>query len=68
MGFINAGQAAPFELISDYTIPWLGQTPLSTILAGAAGVLVVLGLAYVAGRALQKKSPEPESSVVNLKS
>jgi cobalt/nickel transport system permease protein len=68
LGFINAGQSAPFQLISDYTIPLLGQTPLSTILAGVAGLLVVLGLAYVAGRALQKKSHEPDSSVVNLKS
>lgn len=68
LGFINAGQSAPFQLISDYAIPFLGETPLSTVLAGAIGVLVVLGLAYMAGRALQKKSPEPESSIVNLKS
>jgi cobalt/nickel transport system permease protein len=68
LGFINAGQAAPFQLIPDYTIPFLGGTPLSTILAGGAGVLVVLGLAYLAGRSLQKKSQEPESPIVNLKS
>lgn len=56
MGFIDAGQSAPYEIIPDYTLPFLGETPLSTILAGAAGVLVVLGLAYAAGRALQQKS------------
>jgi cobalt/nickel transport system permease protein len=56
LGFIDAGQSAPFEILPDYTIPFLGETPLSTILAGAAGMLVVLGLAYLAGRALQRKS------------
>ena len=56
MGFINAGQSAPFQVIPDYTLPFLGQTPLSTILAGVAGVLVVLGIVFVTGRALQKRS------------
>lgn len=56
MGFIDAGQSAPYEILPDYTIPFLGETPLSTILAGAAGMLVVLGLAYAAGRALHQKS------------
>lgn len=56
MGFINAGQSAPFQIISDYNIPFLGPTPLSTILAGVTGVLVVLGLVLVAGKSLQQKS------------
>ncbi len=56
MGFINAGQSAPFQIISDYNIPFLGATPLSTILAGVTGVLVVLGLVIVAGKSLQQKS------------
>lgn len=60
LGFIHAGQSAPYQLISNYTIPFLGQTPLSTILAGVAGVLVVLGLAYATGRALQKRSSIPD--------
>jgi len=56
MGFISAGQISPFEIIPDYTIPFLGETPLSTIVAGAIGVLVVLGIAFVTGRSLQKRS------------
>lgn len=56
IGFISAGQSAPYEIIPDYTLPFLGETPLSTIVAGAIGVLVVLGIAFVAGRSLQKKS------------
>jgi cobalt/nickel transport system permease protein len=56
MGFIEAGQSVPFEIIPDYSIPLLGATPLSTILAGTVGVLVVLGLVFLAGRSLQGKS------------
>jgi len=56
MGFIDAGQSTPYEIIPDYTLPFLGETPISTIVAGAIGVLVVLGLAIVAGRSLQKKT------------
>jgi cobalt/nickel transport system permease protein len=56
LGFINAGQAARFEIIPNYTIPILGSTPVSTILAGFAGLLVVLTLVFVTGRSLQKKS------------
>jgi cobalt/nickel transport system permease protein len=56
LGFMSAGRAAPFEIIPDYTLPILGSTPLSTILAGAAGVLVVLAIVVLAGKSLQKRS------------
>jgi cobalt/nickel transport system permease protein len=61
MGFIAAGQSSPFEIIPDYTLPLLGSTPLSTILAGLVGVLVVLVLVYLAGRSLQGRKSQPES-------
>lgn len=56
MGFIEAGQSAPYEIIPDYTLPFLGETPVSTIAAGAIGVLAVLGVAILAGRSLMKRS------------
>lgn len=56
MGFINAGHSAPFQIIPDYTLPFLGKTPLSTILAGAVGILIVLAIMIVTGRSLQKKA------------
>ena len=55
MGFIETGQAAPYEIIPDYTIPFLGETAVSTIVAGAVGVIVVLAIAFIAGRSLQSK-------------
>lgn len=55
IGFLGQGQSAPYEIIPDYTLPFLGETPLSTIAAGAVGVLVLLGLVFLIGRSLQKK-------------
>ncbi|MBK8421169.1 energy-coupling factor ABC transporter permease [Candidatus Villigracilis saccharophilus] len=57
LGFINIAQSAPYEVIPDYTIPFLGATPISTIVAGAIGVIVVLAIAFIAGRSLQTKKP-----------
>lgn len=54
-GFLQRAQDAPYTLLPDYTIPLLGETPLSTIVAGLAGALLVAALAYVAARALSQK-------------
>ncbi len=53
MGFIAVAQASPYNILPDYTVPFLGETPVSTILAGIIGVLVVLGIVYLLGRALR---------------
>ena len=58
-GFLAAAQASPYEILPDYTIPFLGETPLSTILAGAIGVLVVLAIIYMLGRALRRPTENP---------
>jgi cobalt/nickel transport system permease protein len=55
MGFLKLSQNAPFKILHDYTVPFLGQTALSTIVAGAVGVLVVLGLVIVLGGLLRQK-------------
>jgi cobalt/nickel transport system permease protein len=56
MGFLAQGQDAPYQILPDYTIPFLGETALSTIVAGAVGALVVLGLMIVLGKSLQRKT------------
>lgn len=61
LGFINIAQSAPYEVIPDYTIPFLGTTPISTIVAGAIGVIVVLAIVFIVGRSMQSK-------IVNRKS
>ena len=41
LGFIDKGVDAPYQLLPDYTLPFLGETSLSTILAGALGAAIV---------------------------
>lgn len=51
-GFLNTAVNAPYQLLPDYTVPFLGQTPVSTIVAGFIGAalvaLIVIGLARLA--------------------
>jgi len=54
LNFLGSGLDAPYQILPDYTIPFLGETPLSTILAGVVGALVVLGLIILVGRSLRK--------------
>lgn len=56
LGFIGTGLDAPYEIIPDYTIPFLGETALSTILAGAVGVVVVAVIMVLVGRGMKAKS------------
>ena len=56
MGFLTLGQDAPYKILPDYTIPFLGETALSTIVAGVVGALVVLGLMIVVGQSLRRKT------------
>ena len=49
---------APF---SDYVIPVLGEGPLSGIVALIIGVLIALGLGYIAALILRRRNP-PKSS------
>jgi cobalt/nickel transport system permease protein len=54
IGFIERGADAPFEIMPDYTIPLLGETAVSTILAGVVGALVVAILTLIAMRLLRR--------------
>jgi cobalt/nickel transport system permease protein len=54
IGFIERGADAPYQILPDYTIPLLGETALSTILAGVIGALVVAILVIVAVRLLRR--------------
>lgn len=54
IGFLKTSQSAPYEILPDYTIPFLGETAISTILAGAVGALVLFGLLILLGRSLRR--------------
>lgn len=53
-GFLATAQEAPYTLLPDYTIPFLGETSISTIVAGAVGVLIVAAIMTAAARSLRK--------------
>jgi cobalt/nickel transport system permease protein len=40
-GFAESAQDAPYTLLPDYEVPFVGETPISTILAGLVGIVVV---------------------------
>ncbi len=54
VGFIETAQDASFQILPDYTIPFLGDGGLSTIVAGAVGMMIVAvvawGIVYLARR------------------
>ncbi|HET9914395.1 MAG TPA: energy-coupling factor ABC transporter permease [Anaerolineales bacterium] len=56
LGFLSRGASAPYQLIPDYTLPILGQTQLSTILAGLIGLVVVGVVIVLLGQGLRAKS------------
>lgn len=53
IGFLGSGMSAPYEILPDYTIPLLGETGFSTILAGLVGAVVVMVLLILIGRGLR---------------
>ncbi len=62
IGFIQQGLNAPYQVLPGYTVPGLGESALSTIIAGAIGALVVAGLAVGVGRLLKNQSPAAPAS------
>ena len=52
LDFLALGQDSSYEILPDYIIPALGESGISTILAGVIGAIVVFGIAYGIGRSL----------------
>lgn len=55
-GFISTGADAPYSLLPDYTLPFLGETGLSTVLAGVVGILIVGALIVFLARGRAKSA------------
>jgi cobalt/nickel transport system permease protein len=54
MGFMRHGTDAFYQILPHYTIPLLGETALSTIIAGAIGTLAVAGITVALVRLLRR--------------
>jgi cobalt/nickel transport system permease protein len=50
MGFLGLGQAAPYRVLPQYTVPFISHPALTTIAAVVVGTLVVFGGAVLVGR------------------
>ena len=59
IGFIHTAVAAPYEILPDYTIPFIGSENLSTVVAGAVGVLAVAALALLLIRLTRRSATRP---------
>ena len=49
-GFLGLAQAPSYELMPDYTLPFLSDPVLTTVLAVTVGTLIVFGLAWFIAR------------------
>ena len=55
-GFAGQGTDAAFEILPDYSVPVLGDGPLSLIAAGLVGILVIVAIVWLIGRALARRT------------
>jgi cobalt/nickel transport system permease protein len=64
IGFLEQATDAPYAVLPDYTIPVLGESGPSTIVAGIVGALVVAGVAVGAGYAARRQRAAPRRGAV----
>ncbi|HEX2907048.1 MAG TPA: energy-coupling factor ABC transporter permease [Phototrophicaceae bacterium] len=57
-GFSQLAQEAPYTVLPDYTVPFIQDEALTTIVAGVLGVLVVAGVSFGVSRLTGRKSTE----------
>ncbi len=62
LGFIDFARKNPFTIFSDYVIPTLENTRISTIVAGVIGIGAVSTVTYFAGKILKKSTPDNSTS------
>ncbi len=57
--FLARGISAPYQIFPDYTLPFLGETAFSTVMAGTVGAIVVAIVVMLMARLLQKLTKAP---------
>ena len=56
LGLLQLAGNAPYQILPDYTLPFLGATHASTVIAGIIGVLVVGAIIVLLGQGMKAKS------------
>ncbi len=55
-GFAEQGTEAAFEILPDYSVPFLGDSTASLIVAGLVGVALLFGAMWLLGRVLARRT------------
>jgi cobalt/nickel transport system permease protein len=55
-GFIDAGEEAAFQILPDYSVPFIGDGTASLIVAGLVGVVLLFGVMWLLGRFLARRA------------
>jgi len=55
-GFAEQGTDPGFEILPDYSVPFLGDSTLSLIVAGIIGVALLFGAMWLLGRVLARRA------------
>lgn len=58
-GFITLAESPSYEIMPDYTVPFIQQEGITTIAAGIIGVLAVAAVGYGVARLAGRKAPQP---------
>ena len=56
LGLLNLAGSSPYEILPDYTLPFLGATSASTMIAGVIGLIVVAVIIVLVGQGMKAKS------------
>ena len=66
-GFLGVAQASSYQIFPDYSLPFIQDPALTTILAGIIGVLLVAAVAYTVARLNRPQdSPGPAANLARL--
>jgi predicted permease len=55
-GFADQGSGAVYEILPDYSVPLLGDSTASLIVAGLIGVALLFGAMWLLGRLLARRA------------
>jgi hypothetical protein len=56
VGFAEQGTDPAFEVLPDYSVPFLGDSTLSLIVAGVIGVVLLFAMMWLLGRVLARRA------------
>ena len=56
VGFADQGSDAAYEILPGYSVPFLGDSALSLIMAGIIGVVLIVALMWLLGRVMARRA------------